>query len=146
MLAFLQGGCRKFRSSPTAMTSRPRLQIGRCRSLRLHEVHTEVYVADDLEAVDPHTYTNGRWLDRDEERREARTLRFDFDALLALAVSSSPGARHVVGCEKKEGGFNRVFMIQLDNGKTVVARLPTRMAGPTRLSVSSEVATLKFGR
>ena len=45
---------------------------------------------------------------------------------------------------KKEGGFNRVFMIQLDNDATVVARLPTRLAGPPGLTVSSEVATLRY--
>lgn len=72
-------------------------------------------------------------------------MHFDFNALLDLAIECSPGARQVIDCKKKEGGFNRVFMIHLDNGKTVVARLPTRVAGPPRLTVSSEVATLQFG-
>lgn len=72
-------------------------------------------------------------------------MHFDFDALLDLAVKCSPGAQQVTDCKKKEGGFNRIFMIHLDNGKTVVARIPTRIAGPPRLTVSSEVATLRFG-
>lgn len=72
-------------------------------------------------------------------------MRFDFNALLDVAVKSSEGARQVVGCEKKEGGFNRVFIIRLDNGAKVVARLPTRLAGPPSLTVSSEVATLEYG-
>ena len=56
---------------------------------------------------DPYSYTQGRWLDQDAERRAARELRFDFDALLEAAVKSSEGAREVISCEKKEGGFNR---------------------------------------
>ncbi|KAF2150526.1 hypothetical protein K461DRAFT_269966 [Myriangium duriaei CBS 260.36] len=96
-------------------------------------------------SFDPHTYSEGHWLDQNAKRQESRRLHFDFDALLRLAVESSPGAKGVVGCEKREGGFNRVFMIRLDNDKTVVARLPTQETTPQGLSVSSEVATLRFG-
>nr|POE77970.1 altered inheritance of mitochondria protein 9, mitochondrial [Quercus suber] len=71
-----------------------------------------------------------RWLDRDTERRNARELHFDFDTLLSIAVKTSKDARRVVACAKKEGGFNRVFAIELDDGTNVVARLPTRLAGP----------------
>ncbi|KAK5115920.1 hypothetical protein LTR62_000376 [Meristemomyces frigidus] len=101
---------------------------------------------DISQAFDPFTYTHGRWLDRDHERRKARELHFDFDALLNLAVKCSPGARQVLDCKKKEGGFNRVFMILLDNGRTVVARLPVQIAGPATLTVSSEVATIELVR
>lgn len=96
-------------------------------------------------AFDPYTYNEGRWLDLDHERRDARKLSFNFDALLDEAIKCSPGARRVVDCEKKEGGFNRVFIIKLDNGKTVIARIPTRLAGPPKLTVSSEVATVRYG-
>ncbi|PPJ59924.1 hypothetical protein CBER1_11384 [Cercospora berteroae] len=84
---------------------------------------------------DPFVYTQGHWLDRDQTQREARILKFDFDALLDTAVKCSPGALRVVQCEKKEGGFNRVFMIQLDNDATVVACLPTRLAVKQRTDV-----------
>ncbi|GIZ48249.1 hypothetical protein CKM354_001131700 [Cercospora kikuchii] len=93
---------------------------------------------------DPFVYTQGHWLDRDQAQRAARVLKFDFDGLLDTAIKCSPGASRVLQCEKKEGGFNRVFMIQLDNDATVVARLPTRLAGPPGLTVSSEVATLRY--
>lgn len=93
---------------------------------------------------DPFVYTQGHWLDRDQTQREARVLKFDFDALVDTAIKCSPGASRVVQCEKKEGGFNRVFMVRLDNDTTVVARLPTRLAGPPGLTVSSEVATLRY--
>ena len=96
-------------------------------------------------AFDPYTYTQGRWLHRNDERQEARRLRFDFDDLLGLAIDRSPGATRVLSCDKKEGGFNRVFVIQLDNGKIVVARLPKSRSSHRRCAVSPEVATLRFG-
>jgi hypothetical protein len=102
-------------------------------------------VVDKSTAFDPYTYTQGRWLDRDSQQREAREIRFDFDALLDIAVKSSNGAREVVSCRKKEGSFNRAFVILLDNGAKVVARVPNRLAGPPRLTVSSEVATIQYG-
>lgn len=95
-------------------------------------------------AFDPYTYEKGRWLDKDAERRQSRTLQYDFDSLLSAAVDCSPGAKAVVGCEKKEGTHNRIFLISLDSGKTVVARLPTQSTGPAGLAMESEVATLLF--
>lgn len=62
-----------------------------------------------------------------------------------VAIKSSPGARRVTHCDKKECGFNRVFMIHLDNKHTVAARLPRRLTGPPSLALSSEVATLRLG-
>jgi hypothetical protein len=50
-----------------------------------------------------------------------------------------------VACEKKEGGFNRVFIIELDNGENVVAKVPMRCAGPAALTTMSEVATMRYG-
>jgi hypothetical protein len=84
-------------------------------------------------------------LDKDSERRAERHLYFNFQALLDTVIASCPGARSVVKCEKKEGGFNRVFCIQLDNGRNVIARVPTQAVANPGLSVSSEVATLQFG-
>jgi aminoglycoside phosphotransferase (APT) family kinase protein len=43
-----------------------------------------------------------------------------------------------------EGLFNRAFLLTFDNGTEAVARLPTSLAGPPRLTTASEVATLKL--
>ena len=103
------------------------------------------YNAKRCEAFDPFAYTRGRWLDRDSERRRARHVDFNFEALMKVAVSSCHGARKVVSCEKKEGSFNKAFIVHLDSGAEVVARLPTRIAGPAELTLRSEVATIEFG-
>lgn len=98
-----------------------------------------------IKATGPYRYTTGRWLNRDKLQREARYIKFDFPALCKKAVNTCSGATKVIRYEKKEGGFNRVFILYLDNGERVVARVPFRIAGPRRLVTNSEVATMTYG-
>ena len=56
------------------------------------------------------------------------------------------GAKTVTHYEKKEGGFNRIFIFTCDNGERLVARIPIRVVGPRRLVTNSEVATIKYSR
>ncbi|PKY01810.1 hypothetical protein P168DRAFT_334752 [Aspergillus campestris IBT 28561] len=96
--------------------------------------------------LDPHNYTGGRWLHRDELQRNARRMMFDFSALCERATRFCPGATRVVHCEKKEGRCNRVFLLTMNTGSRVVARLPTSISGPPRLTTNSEVATMAYLR
>jgi hypothetical protein len=93
---------------------------------------------------DPHTYTSGRWLHRDKLERDSRYISFDFDALCQRAIELCPGAVSIATCDKKEGGFNRVFIFTTDNAKRVAAKLPFTPAGLSRLTTNSEVATMKY--
>jgi hypothetical protein len=95
-------------------------------------------------AFDPYSYSAGCWLHRDEQRQKARRLEFNFDALLDVALEHSNGAREVVACERREGGFNRVFIIKFDAGGKVVAKVPMQYAGPAALTIMSEVATMRY--
>lgn len=95
-------------------------------------------------ALDPYTYTSGRWLSHDKLERDSRFIKFDFAALCKKAVELCPGACRVIQYEKKEGGFNRSFVITMDDGMRVVARVPTSIAGPRRLTTNSEVATMIY--
>lgn len=45
-----------------------------------------------------------------------------------------------------EGGFNKVFILRARNGREVIARIPTPIAGPPRYTTASEVATMDFLR
>ncbi|KAJ5341384.1 hypothetical protein N7541_010508 [Penicillium brevicompactum] len=60
----------------------------------------------ELARLDPHSYTGGRWLNRDELERNSRHVMFDFSALCKRAIHICPGATRIVNCEKREGGFN----------------------------------------
>ncbi|KAF2813728.1 uncharacterized protein BDZ99DRAFT_567476 [Mytilinidion resinicola] len=95
---------------------------------------------------DPHQYTAGYWLHRTQLQRQARSIDFNFSALCEKAVAVFPGAGSVVRYDKLEGGFNRAFIMHLDNDKKVVARIPFRVAGPRRLTTHSEVATISYIR
>ncbi|SMY21314.1 unnamed protein product [Zymoseptoria tritici ST99CH_1A5] len=95
---------------------------------------------------DPHGYTSGRWLRLDDRQLKARQIAFDFDKLRDKVISCSAGASSIVKCVKVEGGFNRAFIIQLDNGASLVARIPFSVAGPARLTTNSEMATMEYIR
>ncbi|KFY67899.1 hypothetical protein V496_01348 [Pseudogymnoascus sp. VKM F-4515 (FW-2607)] len=94
--------------------------------------------------LDPHTYTSGRWLRHNSLEIDARYITFDFDALCRRVIELCPGATSIAKCDKKEGGFNRVFIFTTDTAETVVARLPFALAGPPCLATNSEVATIKY--
>ena len=95
-------------------------------------------------ADDPYAYTSGHWLRNDEKQRSLRHVTFDFEALCNQAVKACPGASRVVKLEKEEGGFNRVFVLSLDSGEKVIAKIPFAIAGPRRLTTGSEVATMRY--
>ena len=45
-----------------------------------------------------------------------------------------------------EGNFNKTFLLKMDNGAEVIARIPHPNAGPPHFTTASEVATLCFLR
>jgi hypothetical protein len=98
----------------------------------------------DTELVRPHEYTTGRWFKNDKSQRDARHLDFDFAALTAKAAALCPKARSVSACTKLEGGFNKAFLYTIDSGERIVARVPTHIAGPRRLTTNSEVAMIAY--
>jgi hypothetical protein len=100
----------------------------------------------DAHLISPHEYTTGRWLKQDRLQRDARRLDFDFAALSAKAITLCPRARSISSCTKLEGGFNKAFLYTMDSGQRIVARIPTRTAGPRRLTTNSEVATITYSK
>lgn len=94
--------------------------------------------------VDPHSYTSGRWLRDDKHQRQLRRIDLNFDELCRKVVGLYHGTKHIKSCEKKEGGFNRVFIFTMDDSSRVVARLPFTSAGPANFATASEVATIQY--
>lgn len=47
-------------------------------------------------------------------------------------------------CQKLEGGFSRAFIITIDDGKRIVAKFSTSVAGPASFVTNSEVATMTY--
>ena len=105
----------------------------------LNAICTNMHVAPD-----PRVYSSGRWLRWDKLERDSRYIEFNFDALCKRAVELCPGAVSIASYEKKEGGYNKVFIFTMNDRSRVVARLPTSISGPPRLTTNSEVATIKY--
>lgn len=73
-------------------------------------------------------------------------MKFNIDQLCKKVLSLCPSAISIRSCKKLEGGFSKAFVITTDNGKRLVAKLPTSVAGPPRLVTNSEVATMAYCR
>ncbi|KAF2272072.1 uncharacterized protein EI97DRAFT_496856 [Westerdykella ornata] len=89
-------------------------------------------------------YTSGRWLRQDGQERLSRAITFDFETLCGRLQAVCPGARSVKSFEKKEGGFNRIFIFTMENSRQIVVKLPYTLAGPSGRNIRSEVATIKY--
>lgn len=125
--------------------SRHQLIVSKAK-LVIQFIRSEAIASDITLALYPYTYTSGRWLNHDKLERDSRYIQFDFAALCKKAVELCPGAGKVIRYEKKEGGFNRSFVIIMNNGMRVVARLPTCIVGPRQLKTNSEVATMTYSK
>jgi len=95
-------------------------------------------------SLQPYDYTAGRWLKDDRLQRESRHIEFNFPELCNKALEVCTHADSIQKCEKQEGGFNRVFLFTMNNGEQIVAKLPTSICGPPRLTTNSEVATMAY--
>ncbi|KAL3482146.1 kinase-like domain-containing protein [Aspergillus californicus] len=104
----------------------------------LEQVHSE----EDL-----FRYTKHRWLFNEERELSKRYLKFDLQALVRVAVTACDGAHHCTRVTKCiEGLYNKAYILEMDNGSEVVAKLPNPNAGPARFTVASEVATRELLR
>ncbi|KAH7410486.1 kinase-like domain-containing protein [Phaeosphaeria sp. MPI-PUGE-AT-0046c] len=93
-------------------------------------------------------YTSGRWLFNESIRLLERRLAFNVDELKKAAARAlgRPATEVKSLLKLLEGGFNRVFEITMEDGTSILARLPYPSTRPRRLAVASEVATMDFVR
>ena len=82
----------------------------------------------------------------ENERMAERYVRFNVPALMSIAATAVGRDRCVEINKIAEGGFNKVFLLTMNDGYEVIARLPTPIAGPAHYTTASEVATMDFLR
>ncbi|RDH34494.1 hypothetical protein BDQ94DRAFT_158901 [Aspergillus welwitschiae] len=64
---------------------------------------------------------------------------------LARIAAEWMGATHCTSIQKyPDGMFNKAFLMSMDNGREVVAKVPNPNSGIPRLTTASEVATMNF--
>jgi hypothetical protein len=89
-------------------------------------------------------YTSGRWIYNEREQLKARRIIFSVEGLKSAAAKALGVPNSFDMTKLGEGLFNRAFLLSNSDGPDVVARLPTSVAGPKRLTTASEVATIKL--
>ena len=79
----------------------------------------------------PFRYTSGRWLDRESDKIPEHYTAFNVGALKEVAARA--GRAQVVTRTSKiaEGRFNKVLLLELDNGKEIIARIQMERTGYT---------------
>lgn len=75
-----------------------------------------------------------------------RYVPFNVPILQTIAAKSTGRQRCVSIMKFAEGGFNRVFLLRMDDGFEVIAKIPYRITVPPRHLTASEVATMEFLR
>ncbi|KAG8207763.1 APH domain-containing protein [Trichophyton interdigitale] len=97
---------------------------------------------------DMFTYRRHRWLFNEDKELALRYRQFDIQNLIKVAVDAV--GDHARCCTKilkcAEGLHNKAFLLTLDTGQEVFAKLPNPNAGPSRYLTASEVATREFLR
>lgn len=105
---------------------------------------TSLPVAHQPQYEDLFRYTGGRWLFDEDQRLKERYRPFNVDALRSVAAESVSSKCCVSLAKLGEGRYNKVFKLVMDDGKTVIARIPNLNAGPAFYSIASEAATMDF--
>ncbi|KAG6829928.1 hypothetical protein H0H87_009786 [Tephrocybe sp. NHM501043] len=93
-------------------------------------------------------YTTGRFLANEALCLRERRRVFDIPGLCRIiAKALHLKTEQIVGFTKLgEGGFNRIFLITIDIGFQLVARIPYPILTPKAYALASEVATMDFLR
>ncbi|KAK2754792.1 hypothetical protein FQN54_006685 [Arachnomyces sp. PD_36] len=91
-------------------------------------------------------HTSRRWVFNEEARLKERYVRFNVAELQRVAAKAVNRDRCTRIAKMAEGGFNKIFLLTMDDGLEVIARIPTPIAGPPHFTTASEVATLDFLR
>ena len=75
-----------------------------------------------------------------------RRVKFNMNELARLSAKAV-GSRACVNVEKyTDGMFNKAFLMTMEDGMQVVAKVPNPNAGRAHFTTASEVATMDFVR
>jgi len=110
-------------------------------------IHSYSYrYPDILPKQNLYSYTSGRFLFNENLRLRERYVEFNTTALLQETekILGPDHGRALSIVKLAEGGFNRVFLIQMDDGFEAVLKIPYHIAGPKHFATASEAATLQY--
>jgi hypothetical protein len=89
-------------------------------------------------------FTKGRFVVNEEKEMALRHNPFDMNALARIAAEAA-GSPNCVKIEKTtEGVYNKIFLMTMEDGCQVFAKVPDRNVRPGHFITASEVATMEF--
>ncbi|KAJ5143876.1 uncharacterized protein N7515_002663 [Penicillium bovifimosum] len=91
-------------------------------------------------------FTRGRFIVDEAENLRKREIRFDLNRLARVAADSIGAARCVDIKKYPDGMFNKAFLMSMDDGREIIAKVPNPNAGVPHYTTASEVATMDFAR
>ncbi|KAE8344995.1 kinase-like domain-containing protein [Aspergillus arachidicola] len=110
-------------------------------SFPVQESEGLIFSDERISEEDLYRYTRRRWLCNEQKELSKRYVRFDLQELIRAALDVSDGSRYCTRVLKcLEGLHNKAFILTMDNGVEVFAKLPNPSAGPARYTTASEVA------
>ncbi|KMU79580.1 hypothetical protein DIZ76_017642 [Coccidioides immitis] len=89
-------------------------------------------------------FTRGRFIVDEVENLRKREIRFDMNSLARVAADSVGAARCIAIEKYPDGMFNKAFLMSMDDGREVIAKVPNPNAGVPHFTTASEVATMDF--
>ncbi|EAU34264.1 hypothetical protein ATEG_05195 [Aspergillus terreus NIH2624] len=111
-------------------------------------VHAQRRIASDFcqTTTISFAYHEPKWLWNEGEQLSRRYVKFNLGELARVATEAT-GSRFCVQVQKlPEGNFSKVFLMTMDNGREVIAKLPNPNAGRQHFTTASEVATMDYVR
>lgn len=84
-------------------------------------------------------------MDETENLRQ-REIKFDMNRLASVAAESVGAAQCISVKKYPDGMFNKAYLMSMDNGREIVAKVPNPNAGISHFTTASEVATMDFVR
>jgi hypothetical protein len=89
-------------------------------------------------------FTRDRFVVDELKTLRQREVQFDLNRLASVAADSVGAAQCISVKEYPDGMFNKAYLMSMDNGREVVAKVPNPNAGIPHFTTASEVATMNF--
>ena len=90
------------------------------------------------------SYTSGRYLYNEDVRLRERYVKFNPVALVREAEKHISHGQATRLTKLAEEGFNRVFLLRMEDGFEAIVKISYHTPGPKHFSTASEIATLYY--
>ncbi|KAJ5941879.1 phosphotransferase enzyme family protein [Penicillium verrucosum] len=89
-------------------------------------------------------FTRGRFIVDEADNLRRREIKFDLNRLARVAADSVGAAQCISIKKYPDGMFNKTFLMTMNDGREVVAKVPNPNAGVPHFTTASEVAIMDF--